>query len=546
MQLHLEYLIDNKNFFVDEDIQKESLISNEHVSLLLKKDDGILSLDVNPKEKIEIKKLELFYEKDFSLDDRLFFNGYQGWSYSHEDDIYTKKAGFNALPLFKRMMLKKFYLDRYGDYAFADYPNVAGYNHSWSYFYIRNGRHYKLFGSLNERFAFTKFIYKLTEKEIIITPNIEGYTSDKAFKAIKMCILDGEEDEVFDKWFELMGIEKPKAKRLLGYTSWYNHYQNINEDIINNDFKGLDSLPNKVDIFQIDDGWESKIGDWLEADKDKFKDGLKPIADKIHENGMMAGLWLAPFSAESESKLYKEHPDWFIKDENGNNYICGCNWSNFYGLDIYKKEVREYLKEVFDKVFNVWGFDLVKLDFLYSACILPKPDKPRGMIMADGMDLLRELCGDKLILGCGVPLASAFGKVDYCRIGCDVSLEYDDVFYMHRAHPERTSTKHCMINTIFRRQLDGRAFLNDPDVFILRDENVKMSPLQKETLAIINGLFGSVLFMSDDASKYDEKKIELYKKIINLKGKVKKVDYINKEAIVIYEDDGEKEIRIKR
>jgi len=128
-----------------------------------------------------------------------------------------------------------------------------------------------------------------------------------------------------------------------------------------------------------------------------------------------------------------------------------------------------------------------------------------------------------------------------------VSLESDDVFYMRKAHPERTSTKHCMINTIFRRQLDGRAFLNDPDVFILRDENVKMTPVQKENLAIINGLFGSVLFMSDDASKYDENKLALYKKIINLKGKLISVDYDNKEAIVIYDDEGiKKEIRIKR
>ncbi len=36
--------------------------------------------------------------------------------------------------------------------------------------------------------------------------------------------------------------------------------------------------------------------------------------------------------------------------------------------------------------------------------------------------IVRECCGDKLILGCGVPLMPAFGKVDYCRIGSDISL----------------------------------------------------------------------------------------------------------------------------
>lgn len=547
MKLHFSYQNNSEIVSFNENMNNDVEYSQGDFKAILEHHNHEYVLKIKPNKEIEILSLTLEYEQDFSMDDRLFFNGYQGWSYSHEDDIYTKKAGFNALPFMKRVMLKKFYLDRYGDYAFASYPNKVGYNHSWSYFYIRNGKHYKLFGSLNEDFAFTKFIYELDKKCITVEPDLRAYKTDKEFVALRFCVLDGEEDEVFDKWFNLMNIEKPKAKKVLGYTSWYNHYQNIDEEKINNDFVGIKSLPAKVDIFQIDDGWERKIGDWLEADESKFKDGLKGIVDKIHKNDLLVGLWLAPFSVEKDSELYKNHQDWIIKDENGENYACGCNWSTFYGLDIYNPEVRAYLKEVFDKVFNEWGFDLVKLDFLYSACALSRADKPRGTIMADGMKFLRELCGDKLILGCGVPLASAFGRVDYCRIGCDVSLEYDDVFYMRKAHPERTSTKHCMINTIFRRQLDGRAFLNDPDVFILRDENVKMTPVQKENLAIINGLFGSVLFMSDDASKYDENKLSLYKKIINLKGKLISVDYDNKEAIVIYDDEGiKKEIRIKR
>lgn len=43
--------------------------------------------------------------------------------------------------------------------------------------------------------------------------------------------------------------------------------------------------------------------------------GHKPIVDKIHERGFTAGLWLAPFVAEKESKLFKEHQDWIKKDE---------------------------------------------------------------------------------------------------------------------------------------------------------------------------------------------------------------------------------------
>ena len=125
--------------------------------------------------------------------------------------------------------------------------------------------------------------------------------------------------------------------------------------------------------------------------------------------------------------------------------------------------------------------------------------------MCDAMDFLRELCGDKLILGCGVPLGAAFGKVDYCRIGCDVGLSWNDNFVMQQTHRERVSTKNSMLNTIFRRQLNGRFFRNDPDVFLLRDEDISLSPRRKQGLTLINHIFGSVLFTSDDVGTYDEK-----------------------------------------
>lgn len=38
------------------------------------------------------------------------------------------------------------------------------------------------------------------------------------------------------------------------------------------------------------------------------------------------------------------------------------------------------------------------------------------------MQFVRDLAGpDKLVLGCGVPLACAWRNADYCRIGSDVA-----------------------------------------------------------------------------------------------------------------------------
>ena len=90
--------------------------------------------------------------------------------------------------------------------------------------------------------------------------------------------------------------------------------------------------------------------------------------------------------------------------------------------------------------------------------------------MAEAMDFLRECAGNALILACGVPLASAFGKVDYCRIGCDVSLDWNDKPHMRLMHRERISTRNSILNTVFRRQLDG----NSSDVLTKFMKNVKI------------------------------------------------------------------------
>ena len=333
------------------------------------------------------------------------------------------------------------------------------------------------------------------------------------FDAFDLFFAEGSEDEVFDAWFAALGCRARQTKKLAGYSSWYNRYQNIDESSILEDLQGCKTLFRQGDLFQIDDGWEPKVGDWLKADPAKFPQGLRPIADAAHENGFLAGLWLAPFVCEKESALYREHLDWLLQ-VNGQPWCCGCNWSSFYALDIDNPAVQDYLKTVFDRVLNDWGFDLVKLDFLYGAAPFGNEHESRAARMQRAMIWLRTLCGDKLILGCGVPVMPAFGVVDYCRIGCDVGLDWANSWVMRRTNREYVSTRNAILNSIFRRQLNGRAFLNDPDVFFLREDNLKLSRDEKFILATVNSLFGGLLLCSDDMSKYSPEARALYARLL--------------------------------
>ena len=256
---------------------------------------------------------------------------------------------------------------------------------------------------------------------------------------------------------------------------------------------------------------------------------------------MLPGIWLAPFAVEKKSILVREHPDWLLRDENGEPQPGGCNWSGFYGLDIYNEEFRAYLKKVFDTVIREWGYGLLKLDFLYAACLIPRRDKTRAQVMYDGMRLLRELAGDTLILGCGVPLAPAFGLVDYCRIGCDMTLNWLGDRIMRPLHREVPSTRNTLLNTVYRRQLDGRAFRSDPDVFLLRDDNMKLTRRQRETLAIVNALFGAVCFTSDNVGDYDPDKRAVYDRLKKLsRADVLGVEPHRGKLIIRYREDGKK------
>jgi len=453
-----------------------------------------------------------------SEDDLLFFNGYQTWTLSREvkpDDTIR-----NSRPVLK-LIGKPWGTQRYGDGFFTHYPENAGCFHGFTYCYRRRGDTYTLFASYDESNGYTIFSYDAATGELHIEKDA-GFGADCDL-SLHICAFEGTEDEVFDAWFSELetksGIKRRPAEPLAGYSSWYNRYADITDETISADLDGCSKILKEGDLFQIDDGWQQSVGVW-EANTDKFPRGMKASVDDIHSRGLLAGLWLAPFSVQKDSALIKEHPDWLLVHD-GRPWYTGCNWGGFYSLDIDNPGVKKYLKNVFDRILNEWGFDLVKLDFLYSAA--PHPTlagsnygESRGSRMVRAMKLLREWCGDKLILGCGVPLGPAFGLVDYCRVGCDASLDWNNTRMMRLVNNEIVSTRNAICDSYYRRQLDGRAFLNDPDVFFLREDNIKLTPEERLMHAKVCAQYGSFLLTSDNMGEYDKQQLSDYADLRNI------------------------------
>ncbi|MBQ7653710.1 MAG: alpha-galactosidase, partial [Clostridia bacterium] len=297
--------------------------------------DSILKARLTAKKEITLHDFSMSFEQKYEDGVKVFSNGYQSWSPSREFSREDKMQSVNPAAKGKLLMLSGLT----SDVRFVELPKRSGEFYSHTYTYFKNGEELTLIGSLCEKTGFTVFYHNYNLNTFKIDKDVEGITlrKDESYELLDIVMFKGEYDEVFDKYFGLMDLPKPRIDHLSGYTSWYNYFQNINEEIILRDLDSLDTISDYVSIFQVDDGYETFVGDWLDENPEKFPNGMKYIADKVHEKGYLAGLWLAPFNAEKDSRIYKEHPEWLVKDENGKPLFSVLNWSGTYTLDIYNE-----------------------------------------------------------------------------------------------------------------------------------------------------------------------------------------------------------------
>lgn len=517
-------------------IVKTAAGGNEDFDIDFKHTDSGLKVILFPNKNIEILNFYVELDYNYPYNSAFFANGFQSWTDTKEFKKDEKMPGIGLIgksPFGKAMGFK--YV---GDYTFVNEEKIPGEFHSHSLAYVRDGDKIDFFGSLNDKTGYTIIYADMNENLLRFSKDLEGIVIDKPYEILDLFLICGEYDEAFTKYFDALGVKPITNEKITGYTSWYNYYQNINEQVILRDLGSICRKKEYINTFQIDDGYQTAVGDWLSVNDKKFPSGMKYIADCIHEKGFQAGLWLAPFGAQRGSAVAREHPDWLICDEKSKPICVGANWGGFYALDIYNDEARQYIKDVFHEVLDVWGFDLVKLDFLYAAAIVPMHGKTRGEIAYDSIDLLRECVGDKKILGCGVQQMPCFGKVEYMRIGADMSLQWKHTAMRNKMHREDVSTPNAINNSIYRRGFNGRAFLCDPDVFLLRKTNIGFSQKQQQALAKFIKIFGSVLFVSDNIAEYDEKQMRIFENTLTDDTRLVSVDEKNDIITVKYIEDG--------
>ena len=172
---------------------------------------------------------------------------------------------------------------------------------------------------------------------------------------------------------EFCGARSVSEPLSVGWCSWYHYYENIDEKTLKNNFYRMKELRNKfaTNVAIIDDGYMVSWGDWENLKPAKFSspNSMKELAMAMKASGMRPGLWLAPFACDKNSQLARDHPDWIIRNHQGapaNSANCG---KFFYGLDATNPAVLKHATDIVHKAVHKWGFEVLKLDFLYASCL---------------------------------------------------------------------------------------------------------------------------------------------------------------------------------
>ncbi|WP_234439224.1 MULTISPECIES: alpha-galactosidase [Streptomyces] len=111
-------------------------------------------------------------------------------------------------------------------------------------------------------------------------------------------------------------LPHPREPRPVLYNSWEATSFAVDED--NQIALAQRAADLGAELFVLDDGWfrgrdddRAGLGDWT-PDPRRFPRGLRPLADEVHRLGMAFGLWVEPEMVNTDSDLYRRHPDWVL------------------------------------------------------------------------------------------------------------------------------------------------------------------------------------------------------------------------------------------
>jgi len=220
----------------------------------------------------------------------------------------------------------------------------------------------------------------------------------------------------------------------MGWCSWYAYRLKITEEIalanaklIKKRFPGYN-----FSYVEPDHGWQYRnaCGDWTKT-SERFPHGIKWLADRVDKMGFKLGLWLGIFCVSESSNLFKEHPEYLIKDKEGNPKPVPGHWpwpphDLIYTLDPTHPGAQKFLRDTFVYLRKA-GVRYWKIDFTWGiasidpdAVFYDKTMVKGAEIYRKGLSVIREVLKNDYIYLCSNPINIGFGLGATSMAACDI------------------------------------------------------------------------------------------------------------------------------
>lgn len=326
-----------------------------------------------------------------------------------------------------------------------------------------------------------------------------------------LAVGEGDPSPLLEAWAGAVGtagVARTTAPYQVGWCSWYHYFHAVTETDLRSNLAHAGGWP--FDVFQLDDGFQSAIGDWLTTNAD-FPTAVDGLAAAIVAEGRTPGIWIAPFLAAVDSEVAQRHPDWLATHWPSGAPLVGMvndAWGGRVGtLDTSQPEVLDHLESVARQLVSA-GYPYIKLDFTFAPSMrggYADPGQTPAQRVRAGFEAIRRGAGeDTFLLGCGAPLGTAVGVVDGMRIGADVAPWWHPQPDQYRPPGHlggEPATVNAWRNTLSRSFLHRRLWLNDPDCLMLRAERTELEPEQVRAWALAVGVSGGMALVSDDLAR---------------------------------------------
>ena len=292
-----------------------------------------------------------------------------------------------------------------------------------------------------------------------------------------------------------------------GWCSWYCFGANVTAQQVLDNLDAIATSMPGLRYIQIDDGYQRAMGDWLETGG-AFGGSVRSVLAEIRRRGFEPAIWVAPFIAEDHSRVFEDHPDWFIKDAGGaplrSDRVTFGGWRRgpWYAIDGTHPDAQAHLERVFRTMRQEWGCTYFKHDANFWGAMhggrFHDPRATRVEAYRRGMQAIRRGAGDTFLLGCNHPIWPSIGVIHGSRSSNDIKRSWDRISTTARQN-------------LSRNWQNGRLWWNDPDAVVLAGELTDAECQFHATAIYANG--GMVL-SGDDLSRIPAPRAAMLRKLL--------------------------------